>query len=171
MVLAQNNFILNFLISNSNIKRNCDLPNLKLLFIKIFYKKKTIYLVMTTFFIFFFLSSKRPKLLNLNNLRSLILKLNRNDSFYFLYNFYWLFFKYNNLHFSYLNLKKYQKHNVRIFFYTLQNIFFELFFFKMIQCGNWENLIFKLELLIKFTSLHLKVSSLIFYFKGLKLIS
>ena len=54
MVLAQNKHILNFLISNNSIKNVQELPNIKSLTIKIFYKKKTVYLIMTTFLIFFF---------------------------------------------------------------------------------------------------------------------
>ena len=167
MVLAQNKHILNFLISNNSIKNVQELPNIKSLTIKIFYKKKTVYLIMTTFLIFFFLTSKKPKL---STLKIFFLTLKKKHCFKFLYNFYWLFFKYNNLHFSYFRLKTYNKNNIRLFFYTLQNIFFELFFFKMIQFGNWENLIFKLELLFKMFCKKKKKLNLIFFFKGFKLL-
>ena len=163
-------FILNFLLSLNNIKNIKNLPTLKNLTIKIFYKNKTIYLIMTTFLIFFFLSDKKPKLLISNLNKKLQLNLTKKKSLKFLLNFYWLFFKYNNLHFSYFNSKTLNKNNNRVFFYTLQNIFFELFFFSMLQVGNWENLIFKLEFLFKFFSNKIKVSSLIFFYKGFKLI-
>jgi hypothetical protein len=85
MVLAQNKHILNFLISNNSIKNVQELPNIKSLTIKIFYKKKTVYLIMTTFLIFFFLTSKKPKL---STLKILSLTLKKKHCFKFLYNFY-----------------------------------------------------------------------------------
>ena len=37
---------------------------------------------------------------------------------------------------DFFNSKTLNKNNNRVFFYTLQNIFFELFFFSMLQVGN-----------------------------------
>ena len=81
-------YILNFLISNSSIKNVQELPNIKNLIIKIHNKKKTIYLIMTTFFIFLFLANTLPKLSNKNFLKKLELILNKKNSFKFLSNFY-----------------------------------------------------------------------------------
>lgn len=136
MFLAQNKYILNLIISTSKIKNIQNLPLIKNLTLKIYYKEKTIYLIMTTFFLFFFLCDIKPKLISTENSKKLLVYLNRTKSFKFLYNFYWLFYKYNNTQIIRYNLQNSKKTNVRIFIYTLQNIFFELFFFKKIQVGN-----------------------------------
>ena len=115
-------------MSLNNIKNIKNLPTLKNLTIKIFYKNKTIYLIIIIFLIFFFLSDKKPKLFISNLNKKLQLNLTKKKSLKFLLNFYWLFFKYNNLHFSYFNSKTLNKNNNRIFFYTLQNIFLSFFF-------------------------------------------
>lgn len=137
MVLVQNKYILNLLISTNKIKTLKNLPEIKTLILKVYYKKKTIYLIMTTFFILYFLVDKKPKLSSFDNIKKLeLIIIKKKQCFKFLYNFYWLFFKYNNTYASKFNLKCYNKSNIRLFFYSLQNIFFEIFFFKMIQIGN-----------------------------------
>ena len=170
MLVSQNKYSLNFLISTNQIKNLNQLPNIKKLTLKIFYKKKTINFKIFSFLIFFFLSNKKPRLNENSNFKTLRLILKKKQCFKFLYNFYLLFFKYNNLHISYFNLKIYKKTNVRVFFYTLQNIFFELFFFRMVQFGGWENIIFKLELLFDLNAKKLNISNLTFFFKSFKLL-
>jgi hypothetical protein len=81
-------FVLNFLLSLNNIKNIKNLPTLKNLIVKIFYKNKTIYLIMTTFLIFFFLSDKKPKLITRNLNKKLQLNLTKKKSLKFLLNFY-----------------------------------------------------------------------------------
>ena len=89
MVLVQNKYILNFLISNNKIKSLTNLPEIKTLTLRVYYKKKTIYLVMTTFFILYFLADKKPKISSLDNKKKLeVLIPTKKQCFKFLYNFY-----------------------------------------------------------------------------------
>ena len=87
-MLSQKKYILNFLISNNNLKNIDQIPSIKSITIKISYKKKTIYLIMTTFFIFFFLKNKKPKLINIENIKKIFLLLKKKKALKFLLNFY-----------------------------------------------------------------------------------
>jgi len=170
MLISQNKYVLNFLISKYLIKSLQNLPNINNITIKVFYNKKTIFLIMTTFFLFFFLTNKKPKILKKNFVNLLQIKLTNIYIHNFLYNFFWLFYKYNNVHISFFNLKTFDNNNIRIFFYTIQNIFFELFFLNSLQKAKWEDIIFKLEFLVKFSNKFLKIFYLKFLFKSYKLI-
>ena len=170
MLISQNKYVLNFLISKYLINSLQNLPQINTVVVKIFYNKKTIFLIMTTFYLFFFLSDKKPKILKKTFVNFLFIKLTNVYAHDFLYNFFWLFYKYNNTHISFFNSQSFDCKNVRIFFYTIQNIFFELFFLNYLQKAKWEDIVFKLELLFNFSNKFIKISYLKFLFKSYKLI-
>lgn len=97
MLKAYKSYIDNFLISKYNISKSKNLPIFLKLKIYIRYKKKTIYLILTTFFLLYSLSDYKPKLCikkiknTLKSSRKLVIFLNSEKIYTFLYKFVFFF--------------------------------------------------------------------------------
>lgn len=96
MLKAYRTYINNFLISKYNLFKFKDLPIIFELKIYLRYKRKTIYLILTTFFLLYSLSSYKPKLFtkqkNISkSVRKLIFFLKSEKIYLFLYKFIFFF--------------------------------------------------------------------------------